>query len=272
MLWQVDTLVDRTRAYSVTGAPQIAGKNVVIGNGGAEFDSRGYVTAYDLETGKQAWRFYTVPRDPKLGPEGAASDGIMAKALETWHGTDWDRGGGGNAWDAFNYDPETNLVYFGTANGAPWSRTLRSPGGGDNLFLASIVALNADTGAYAWHYQTTPGERWDYDAHAAPDAGHAEVERGRPQGADAGLEERLLLRARPQDRRVPRGRQVRRCELGRKHRREDRPAGGEQGRGLQRRQAEAGVPVGRGWPQLQSDVAEREDGPGVHPDRAFGFS
>jgi len=164
VLWKADTIADRGRAYSVTGAPQVAGKVVVIGNGGAEYDSRGYVTAYDLETGKQAWRFYTVPRDPKLGPEGAASDGIMAKALETWHGTDWDRGGGGNAWDAFNYDAETNLVYFGTANGAPWSRALRSPGGGDNLFLASIVALHADTGEYAWHYQTTPGERWDYDA------------------------------------------------------------------------------------------------------------
>jgi len=100
VLWQVDTLTDKTRGYSVTGAPQIAGRNVVIGNGGAEYDSRGYVTAYDLETGKQAWRFYIVPRDPKLGPEGAASDGIMARALETWHGTDWDRGGGGNAWDA----------------------------------------------------------------------------------------------------------------------------------------------------------------------------
>jgi len=162
--WQADTITDRNRAYSITGAPQIAGKVVVIGNGGAEYDSRGYVTAYDLETGKQAWRFYTVPRDPKLGPEGAASDGIMAKATATWHGTDWDRGGGGNAWDAFNYDPELNIVYFGTANGAPWNRELRSPGGGDNLFLASIVALNADTGEYVWHYQTTPGERWDYDA------------------------------------------------------------------------------------------------------------
>jgi quinohemoprotein ethanol dehydrogenase len=137
VLWQADTITDRNRAYSITGAPQIAGKVVVIGNGGAEYDSRGYVSAYDLETGKQAWRFYTVPRDPKLGPEGAASDGIMAKATATWHGTDWDRGGGGNAWDAFNYDPELNIVYFGTANGAPWNRELRSPGGGDNSLPSS---------------------------------------------------------------------------------------------------------------------------------------
>ena len=159
-LWQADTITDRTRAYSVTGAPQIAGKVVVIGNGGAEYDSRGYVTAYDLDTGKQAWRFYTVPGDPSKPFENSG----LEMAAKTWHGQDWQQGGGGNAWDAFNYDAETNLVYFGTANGAPWSPSWRSPGGGDNLFLASIVALNADTGEYVWHYQTTPGEAWDYDA------------------------------------------------------------------------------------------------------------
>jgi quinohemoprotein ethanol dehydrogenase len=161
VLWQADTITDRRRAYSVTGAPQVAGKVVVIGNGGAEFDSRGYVTAYDLETGKQVWRFFTVPGDPKQPYENQA----LEMAAATWKDGDyWTHGGGGNAWDSINYDAETNLVYFGTANGAPWSRTKRSPGGGDNLFLASIVALNADTGEYAWHYQTTPGERWDYDA------------------------------------------------------------------------------------------------------------
>lgn len=160
VLWKVDTIADHKRAYSVTGAPQVAGKVVVIGNGGAEFDSRGYVTAYDLQTGKQVWRFYTVPGDPSKPFESKA----LEMAARTWHGYDPKYGGGGNAWDAINYDPELNLVYFGTANGAPWNRTMRSPGGGDNLFLASIVAVNADTGEYAWHYQTTPGERWDYDA------------------------------------------------------------------------------------------------------------
>ena len=159
-LWRADTITDRMRAYSVTGAPQIAGKVVVIGNGGAEYDSRGYVTAYDLETGKQVWRFYTVPGDPSKPFENPA----LEMASKTWHGSDWENGGGGNAWEAFNYDPELNIVYFGTANGAPWSRAWRSPGGGDNLFLASIIALNADTGEYVWHYQTTPGETWDYDA------------------------------------------------------------------------------------------------------------
>jgi quinohemoprotein ethanol dehydrogenase len=160
VLWQVQTIEDKQRAYSITGAPQVAGKVVVIGNGGAEYDSRGYVSGYDLETGKMVWRFFTVPGDPAKPFE----DKAMEMAAKTWKGADWKLGGGGNAWDAISYDPELNLVYFGTANGAPWSQGSRSPGGGDNLFLASIVALHADTGEYAWHYQTTPGERWDYDA------------------------------------------------------------------------------------------------------------
>jgi len=161
IVWQTDTFQDRSRAYSITGAPVIAGKVVVIGNGGAEYDSRGYISGYDLQTGKQVWRFYTVPGDPSKPQESKA----LEMALPTWKGDKWwERGGGGNPWDAISYDPETNLVYFGTANGAPWSRGQRSAGEGDNLYLSSIVAVNADTGDYAWHYQTTPGERWDYDA------------------------------------------------------------------------------------------------------------
>jgi len=161
VLWQTDTFVDRSRAYSSTGTPQIAGKHVVIGNGGAEFDSRGYVSAYDLETGTLAWRFYTVPGDPSKPQESKA----LEMAAKTWDPKRDPRyGGGGNAWDGFAYDAKTNLVYFGTANGAPWNRGYRSPAGGDNLFIASIVALNAETGEYVWHYQQTPGERWDYDA------------------------------------------------------------------------------------------------------------
>lgn len=159
--WQADTILDRNRAYSITGAPQVAGSVVVIGNGGAEYDSRGYVSAYDLETGELAWRFYTVPGDPAKPVEHPA----LEMAAKTWDPErDWRFGGGGNAWDAFAYDPERNLVYFGTANGAPWTPTQRSPAGGDNLFLNSIVALHADTGEYAWHYQQVPGEMWDYDA------------------------------------------------------------------------------------------------------------
>jgi quinohemoprotein ethanol dehydrogenase len=161
VVWKTDTIVDRTRAYSVTGAPQVAGEVVIIGNGGAEYDSRGYVSAYRLSDGALAWRFHTVPGDPSRPQENAA----LERAVPTWKsGNWWDRGGGGNAWDAITYDPETGLVYFGTANGAPTSRGKRSPGGGDNLYVASIIALRADTGEYVWHYQQTPGDRWDYDA------------------------------------------------------------------------------------------------------------
>jgi quinohemoprotein ethanol dehydrogenase len=161
VIWQVDTFVDKGRAYSITGAPQIAHRVVVIGNGGAEFDSRGYVSAYDLQTGQLVWRFYTVPGDPTKPYESKA----LAMAATTWDPKrDASGGGGGNAWDGIAYDAKTNLVFFGTGNGAPWNSAYRSPAGGDNLFLASIIAVNADTGEYVWHYQETPSERWDYDA------------------------------------------------------------------------------------------------------------
>ena len=125
---------------------------------------RGYVSAYDVKTGSLRWRFYTVPGDPAKGPDGAASDPVMARAAETWTGEWWAGGGGGTAWDAIVYDPEFDQLLVGVGNGSPWNQQIRSPGGGDNLFLASIVALDAKTGAYRWHYQTTPGETWDYTA------------------------------------------------------------------------------------------------------------
>jgi len=146
--------------YSITGAPRIAAGNVIIGNGGAEYGIRGYVTAYDTETGEQAWRTYTVPGNPADGFESEA----MRVAAETWFGEWWVVGGGGSAWDTFAFDPEANLVYVGTGNGAPWNRDIRSPGGGDNLYLSSILALNADDGELVWYYQTTPGDDWDYTA------------------------------------------------------------------------------------------------------------
>jgi quinohemoprotein ethanol dehydrogenase len=160
LLWERDTIVDRTRSYTITGAPRVYKGNVVIGNGGAEYGVRGYVTAYDAETGAQKWRWFTVPGDPSRPFENEA----MARAAETWDasGRYWEAGGGGTVWDSITFDPELNMVYIGTGNGSPWSRNLRSPGGGDNLFLASIVALDADTGAYVWHYQETPGDNWDY--------------------------------------------------------------------------------------------------------------
>ncbi|PCJ39440.1 MAG: PQQ-dependent dehydrogenase, methanol/ethanol family [Alphaproteobacteria bacterium] len=160
-IWQVDTFPDRTIPYTITGAPRIAGHNVVIGNGGAEYGVRGYVSAYDLKTGKLSWRFYTVPGDPKKPFEHPE----LEMASKTWDpNSRWDIGGGGTAWDSMVYDPELNLLYVGTGNGSPWIQAERSPGGGDNLFLSSILAINPDTGRLVWYYQTTPGDNWDYTA------------------------------------------------------------------------------------------------------------
>jgi len=159
-VWEQDTVIDHGRAYSITGAPRVYKGNVLIGNGGAEFGVRGYVTAYDAESGEQKWRWFVVPGDPAKPYENEA----MARAAKTWDpaGKYWEVGGGGTPWDTMAYDPELNLIYIGTGNGSPWSRKLRSPAGGDNLYLASLVALNADTGEYVWHYQETPGDNWDY--------------------------------------------------------------------------------------------------------------
>ena len=148
--------------YSVTGAPRIVKGMVIIGNGGAELGVRGYVSAYDVNTGEMKWRFYTVPGDRNKPQESPA----LEAALETWSGDEWYKlgGGGGTAWDSLVFDPELDLLYIGTGNGSPWNRDLRSPGGGDNLYLSSIVALRPDTGEYVWHYQVTPADNWDYTA------------------------------------------------------------------------------------------------------------
>ena len=158
-LWSVLT-VDLSQPYTITGAPRVAEGLVFIGNGGAEFGVRGYVTAYDIASGEQRWRFYTVPGNPADGFESEA----MAMAAETWSGDWWALGGGGTAWDSIAYDPDLGLLYIGVGNGSPWNPNVRSDGEGDNLFLSSIVALDASSGEYVWHYQTTPGEGWDYTA------------------------------------------------------------------------------------------------------------
>lgn len=159
--WDVDTIIDHERSYSSTGAPYIAGDVVVIGNSGAEYDTRGYITAYKLDTGEQAWRFFIVPGDPQKGFEHPE----LEMAAKTWDPASlWYLGLGGNAWDGMAYDPQLNLLYVGTGNALPWNRKLRSPAGGDNLFLSSILAINPDTGRLVWHYQTTPGDNWDYNA------------------------------------------------------------------------------------------------------------
>ena len=156
-VWTTQTF-DKTQPYSITGAPRVFDGKVVIGNGGADLGARGFVGAYDADTGKRLWRFYVTPDNPAKGFENPA----MAMAAKTWHGEWWGLGGGA-PWDSITYDPKLKLVYFGTGNGAPLVQQYRSPGGGDNLFLCSVVALNAQTGKYAWHYQEVPGEEWDYD-------------------------------------------------------------------------------------------------------------
>jgi quinohemoprotein ethanol dehydrogenase len=159
-VWEKDTSIDRKRPYTITGAPRVFKGMVVIGNGGAEYGVRGYITAYDAETGAEKWRFFTVPGDPAKPYEQEA----LARAAKTWDPSNkyWEAGGGGTVWDSITFDPQLNLIYIGTGNGSPWARRLRSPGGGDNLYLASIVAINPDTGKYVWHYQETPGDNWDY--------------------------------------------------------------------------------------------------------------
>lgn len=159
LAWQVVT-VDQTRPYTITAAPRIVKGKVLIGNGGAELGVRGYLSAYDAASGKLAWRFYTVPGDPSKPFESPA----MERAAKTWKGEWWKIGGGGTVWDSMAYDPELDLLYVGTGNGSPWNREIRSPGGGDNLYLSSILALRPDSGELVWHYQTTPGDAWDYTA------------------------------------------------------------------------------------------------------------
>jgi quinohemoprotein ethanol dehydrogenase len=158
-LWSVVT-VDQSKPYTITMAPRVVKGKVLIGNGGGEYGVRGYLTAYDANDGKQVWRWYSVPGNPKDGFEQPE----LAKAAQTWSGEWWANGGGGTIWDSLAYDPELDLLYVGVGNGSPWNHRKRSEGKGDNLFLASIVALRPDSGSYVWHYQTTPGETWDFTA------------------------------------------------------------------------------------------------------------
>ncbi len=161
--WETDTIIDRSKSYTITGAPRVVKGRVLIGNGGGEFGVRGYVSAYNARTGELDWRFYTVPGNPDDGFE----DPAMEMAAKTWSGEWWTAGGGGTVWDSMAYDPELDLLYIGVGNGSPWNPDVRAPGNKgieDNLFLSSIVALRPDTGEYVWHYQTTPGDQWDFTA------------------------------------------------------------------------------------------------------------
>jgi quinohemoprotein ethanol dehydrogenase len=163
VVWSVATF-DPDTMYAISGAPRVGGGLVYIGNAGGEFGGRGFVTAYEADTGKLAWRFYTVPGDPGK-PDGAASDAVLAsRAQATWFGKYEPWRAGGNVWNSIVYDVELGQLYLATGNGYPWTRTFRSAGKGDNLFIESVVALDAKTGAYRWHYQETPGDIWDYDS------------------------------------------------------------------------------------------------------------
>jgi len=159
-VWHKNTFEGQKGSLTITGAPRVFKGKVIIGNGGAEYGVRGYITAYDAETGEQKWRWFSVPGDPSKPFE----DESMKRAARTWDpsGKWWEAGGGGTMWDSMTFDAELNTMYVGTGNGSPWSHKVRSPKGGDNLYLASIVALDPDTGKYKWHYQETPGDNWDY--------------------------------------------------------------------------------------------------------------
>lgn len=169
-VWNTDTVPastglseDMRGQYSITMAPRVAKGKVFIGGSGGEYGARGWIAAFDAQTGEEAWRFWTVPDDPAKGYEGQPH---LAEAAKTWPADIeyWKYGGGGTVWDAGVYDPQTDLLYFGTGNGTPWNREMRDPDDGDNLFVASIIAVDPDTGEYVWHYQETPGDSWDYDA------------------------------------------------------------------------------------------------------------
>ena len=160
VVWQVLT-VDPTKPYTITGAPRVVKDRVVIGNGGAEYGVRGYFSAYDTATGALLWRFYTVPAS-KDGPHEHPELELAAK---TWSRDSlWESGLGGTVWDAMAYDPELDLLYVGVGNASVYDRTKRSPGGGDNLFVSSILAVRPETGRMVWHFQTTPGDFWDFTA------------------------------------------------------------------------------------------------------------
>jgi quinohemoprotein ethanol dehydrogenase len=160
-VWETLTIDPKVR-YTITGAPRVVKGKVIIGNGGAEMGVRGYVSAYDAETGKLAWRFYTVPGDPSKPFENP----ILEKAAKTWSGEWWKNGGGGTVWDSMAYDPQLDLLYIGTGNADPWARKIRNARVEDNLLASSIIALRPDTGEYVWHYQENPGDEWDYDSNA----------------------------------------------------------------------------------------------------------
>ncbi len=258
-VWSTVT-VDQTKMYTITGAPRVVKDKVVIGNAGAEFGVRGYVSAYDADTGELAWRFYVVPGDPAAGPDGAASDKALAEiAAPTWFGRWYEMGGGGTPWDAIVYDTELDQLYVGTGNGSPWNRLIRSDGQGDNLFLASVLALDPDTGEYIWHYQEAPGESWDFTSTQPMILADLARRRRRAQGHHARAEERLLLRARSANGPGPFGEQLRADLLGDARGSRNRPPC-DRAECVLRRRPVRRLADGLGRAQLVADVVQPAHG------------
>jgi quinohemoprotein ethanol dehydrogenase len=175
------TVVPNQQDYTITGAPRVAKGKILLGSGGSEYKARGYIAAYDAQTGDELWKFHTVPGNPADGFENEA----MEKAAKTWAGKWWELGGGGTVWDSITYDPVTNLVLFGTGNAEPWNPAAAEREG-DSLYTSSIVAVNADSGEYAWHFQETPEDRWDFDSNAQITLAEIEI---------AGAKRRVALHA-----------------------------------------------------------------------------
>ena len=218
LLWSTLT-VDRSKPYGISGAPRVIDGRVIIGNGGAEMGVRGYVAAYDSEDGKELWRFYTVPDRP-----GANTAAHLQRAESTWKGDWWTLGGGGTVWDSMAYDPKLDLLYIGTGNGTPWNQAYRSPGGGDNLYIDSIIALKPEDRGVRLALPDDTGRHLGLRCHAAHDPRGPRDRRTHAQRLDAGVQERLLLRARPRDRTADLGGQLCAGHLGEGHRPEERAA------------------------------------------------
>ena len=237
VVWSVQT-ADKNADYSITGAPLIVKDKVIIGNGGGEFAVRGFISAYDAETGKLDWRFYTVPGDPSKPFENKA----MEAAAKTWSPDIpwWKLGGGGNPWNAISYDPQLDLLYFGTGQAGPWVQKFRSKPGMDNLYICSIIAVKPETGKFVWYFQETPGDEWDYDSIADLVLADVTIDGQTAARDHAGAEERLLLRDRPQDREIHFGRAAAENYLGQGTRSED-GAPDRQSGGALRHDADGGL-------------------------------
>ncbi len=262
-VWVTQTFEPNKDPYSITGAPRVYDGKVVIGNGGGDYGSRGFVSAYDAETGKKLWKFFIVPTDPARGPDGEASDSAMKIAAPTWYGKFWEAGGGGNAWDSFAYDPKLNTVYIGTGNGAPHMWHFRSEGKGDNLFLCSMVAVDATTGKYKWHYQMVPEEDWDFTCTQPIVLADIKIGGKLRQVAMQAPKKRFLLRDRPQDRAAHLRQELSLDQhMGDPYRHEDRPAGRAAHRAQHGNAASDAAGVD-GRAHLASDELQPQDGPGL---------